>query len=106
MGLFDFLKTRKPNPDYEYEAGYSEQNQTSAFKGDLAYFSEYSNDTGTVYQNTESGYSSGEIHGIDSADSEVYMTFENNANSFWNCPECGTRNDLKMTGCVVCGLKK
>ncbi|SDZ95447.1 hypothetical protein SAMN05216349_10315 [Oribacterium sp. KHPX15] len=106
MGLFNFLKPRKPYTDNENVTDDQEQNQTGAFKGDLAYFSEYSNSTGTVYQNTESGKNSGETYGIDSEDSEVYMTFENHAESFWNCPECGTHNDLQMTGCVVCGLKK
>lgn len=110
MGLFDFLKrTREDTANIAAQnSNTNSEVQSSVFKGDLAKFHGVPvatrKNTNTCVELSIDHYES--KNNTDNADSEVFMTFPKCLTDYWSCPECGTLNNMNMTGCIVCGLKK
>lgn len=103
MGLFDFFKNKKSEAIPEKETDDIEQESKSVFKGDLARFDERF----VAEKRYEDLIEEEHIDShLDSSDSIVFMSFPVWEEKNWRCPECGTLNDMNMTGCVVCGFTK
>lgn len=107
MGLFDFLK--KPRTDTSTVANKNGNpeaaERTSVFKGDLALISETSTQKKPEPARVAPVSAGQSTENKDSADSVVFMSFTP-IKKGWICPECGTKNDEGLNGCIVCGLRK
>lgn len=106
MGLFDFLK--KGRSDSSPASGAADKTGTrmSVFKGDLALLQDPDTTAKKGPVKADDSPPSDSVEAKDSADSVVYMSFAPTAKKSWICPECGTRNEECLNGCIVCGLKK
>ncbi len=108
MGLFDFLKKAKTdNSTAESKGGNSGSgDKASVFKGDLALISENNSDRKSDSGGTAPIINRPPAENKDSSDAVVFMTFPTTNNGNWVCPECGTKNEDSLNGCIVCGLRK
>lgn len=91
MGLFDIFKKK------------AHHGQETGLRGDLAHIADTPPEEDQVSEWDELEFAG---ENVDSADSEVFLTFDSATRKVWTCLECGTTNDTGLNGCVVCGRKK
>ena len=110
MGLTGILKKSK---DMTANGDDTAGGMAGAFKGDLAAIQDGKEEAAipeatAVLEEKETAHDgkSAASEDKDSADSVVFLTFRNDTEDIWYCPECGTANDPSYNGCAVCGFRR
>ncbi len=104
MAIFAFLKKSRDSSIISSTTKKS-GDATKIFKGDLAFIRDA--DVFSEEKLNEAEHSFANMDKAkDSSDSIIYMSFAPEVRNMWICPECGTRNENNLNGCVVCGLKR
>lgn len=108
MGLLDFWKKLKTDDSAEKNKidNSESENEAVAFKGDLALIGKDSVEKEFEVVHTDLVNTGQATDNKDSPDSVIFMSFILPKKGLWLCPECGTRNEEYLNGCIVCGLKK